>query len=118
MQINFYADLRPPAGGKTVDVNVLTPIPARQALESVTDSRPELAKKVWQSAGTLFDHIHVFINGRQSVFLPLGLDTPVSSEDVLDVFPPVGGGSDKFEYLARAGRTSLQTCSVRKENQP
>ena len=70
MQINFYADLRPPAGGKTVDLDVHAPITARQALESVTDSRPELAKKIWQSAGTLFEHIHVFVNGRQSVFLP------------------------------------------------
>jgi sulfur-carrier protein len=92
MQINFYADLRPAAGGKTVDVNTHAPITARQALESVTATRPELAKKIWQSAGKLFEHIHVFVNGRQSVFLPQGMDTFVGSEDALDVFPPVGGG--------------------------
>ena len=93
MQINFYADLRPLAGGKTVEVNVHASMTAREALEAVTRARPTLAEKVWQPSGELFDHIHVFINGRQSVFLPRGLETPVRSEDTLDVFPPVGGGS-------------------------
>ena len=93
MQINFYADLRPLAGGKTVEVNAHAPMTAREALESVTRLRPALAEKIWHAPGQLFDHIHVFINGRQSVFLPQGLETPVRLEDTLDVFPPVGGGS-------------------------
>ncbi|HEX7594580.1 MAG TPA: molybdopterin synthase sulfur carrier subunit, partial [Anaerolineae bacterium] len=67
MQIKFYADLRSLAGGKTVAVTVNAPMTARAALESVTRARPALAEKVWQSSGELFDHIHVFINGRQSV---------------------------------------------------
>jgi molybdopterin synthase sulfur carrier subunit len=93
MQINFYADLRPPAGGKTVRVTVNAPMTVRAALESVTSSRPALGEKIWQAPGELFDHIHVFVNGRQSVFLPRGLQTPVQPDDTLDVFPPVGGGS-------------------------
>jgi molybdopterin converting factor small subunit len=100
MRINFYADLRPAAGAKTLDVPVHAPITARQALESVTDTRPELAKKIWQSAGSLFQHIHVFVNGRQSVFLPLGLDTLVDLGDELDVFPPVGGGENRLVYAS------------------
>ena len=103
MRINFYADLRPAAGAKTLDVPVHAPITARQALESVTDTRPELAKKIWQSNGSLFQHIHVFVNGRQSVFLPLGMDTPVASDDALDVFPPVGGGECRLSYLTSIG---------------
>ena len=92
MHVNFYADLRPLAGGRTIVVPANTPLTARQALESVTSTRPALADRVWQSPGVLFDHIHVFINGRQSVFLPQGLESPVQSDDTLDVFPPVGGG--------------------------
>ncbi len=92
MQINFYADLRPLAGGKTIIVEFTAPMTAREALEAVTCSRAALAEKVWQSPGELFDHIHVFINGRQSVFLPQGLETRVDVDTELDVFPPVGGG--------------------------
>ena len=103
MRINFYADLRPAAGAKTIDLDIHVPMTARQALESVTDTRPELAKKIWHSAGSLFEHIHVFVNGRQSVFLPLGLDTLVASEDALDVFPPVGGGDSRLPYLTCIG---------------
>ncbi len=93
MRVNFYANLRPLAGGKTVEVNVTGPMTARQALEVVTSTRPSLAQKIWQVQGELFDHIHVFINGRQSIFLRQGLETLVQSEDTLDVFPPVGGGA-------------------------
>jgi molybdopterin synthase sulfur carrier subunit len=92
LNINFYADLRPLAGGKTVAVTVNAPMTARESLEAVTRSRPALAGKVWRSPGELFDHIHVFIGGRQSVFLPQGLETPVDVDTELDVFPPVGGG--------------------------
>jgi molybdopterin synthase sulfur carrier subunit len=92
VQINFYADLRSLAGGKTVAVTVNAPMTARQALESVTNVRHLLAEKVWQSPGELFEHIHVFINGRQSMFLPQGMATPMQNDDTLDVFPPVGGG--------------------------
>jgi sulfur-carrier protein len=92
LNINFYADLRPLAGGKMVVVDITAPMSARQALEAVTRARPALAEKVWQSSGELFDHIHVFINGRQSVFLPQGLETLLDADAELDVFPPVGGG--------------------------
>lgn len=92
MHINFYADLRPLAGGKTVKVEVTQSMTARAALQVVTGAHPALAEKIWDSAGELYEHIHVFINGRQSVFLPQGIDTPVEKDDTLDVFPPVGGG--------------------------
>lgn len=93
MRVNFYADLRPLAGGKTVELNLKSPLTAREALESVTNSHPALANKIWQAPGALYEHIHLFINGRQSVFLPQGIDTPLGSADEMDVFPPVGGGS-------------------------
>lgn len=93
MQINFYADLRPLAGGKIVNVEIAQSMTARAALEAVTRARPALADKIWNSSGELYDHIHVFINGRQSVFLPQGMETPVQGGDTLDVFPPVGGGA-------------------------
>ena len=93
MQINFYADLRPLAGGKSVTVTANAPMTARQVLEAVTSTRPALAEKIWQSPGVLFDHIHVLISGRRSSFLPQGLETPLDADATLDVFPPVGGGS-------------------------
>jgi len=92
MHVNFYADLRPLAGGKTVMVDMAVSTTARAVLEAVTSTRPRLAEKIWVAPGELYQHIHVFVNGRQSVFLVQGLETPVQPGDTLDVFPPVGGG--------------------------
>ena len=92
MHVNFYANLRPLAGGKTIEVPVSMPTPAVEVLTSATKSKPDLVSEMWQAPGILRDHIKVFINGRQSVHLPQGLDTLVQASDSLDVFPPVGGG--------------------------
>ncbi len=97
MRVNFYATLRAPAGGKTVQVKPTGTPTARAVLEMATRNKPELAAEIWQSPGELKEHIHVFINGRQSVFLPQGIDTILGEGDTLDVFPPVGGGA--FESI-------------------
>jgi molybdopterin synthase sulfur carrier subunit len=93
MRVNLYADLRAVAGRKEFDVDLPAPATARAVLESVTADHPDLGQKIWQAPGQPFDHIHVFINGRQSAFLPQGLETGLTSSDTLDVFPPVGGGT-------------------------
>jgi len=42
--------------------------------------------------GQLWRHVHVMVNGRDVPYLERGLHTPLSADDTLDVFPPVGGG--------------------------
>lgn len=92
MRVNFYATLRPLAGGKVIEVDVTTPARVLDVLQSATKTKPELAAAMWESPGVLKDHIKVFVNGRQSVHLPEELETLVQLQDTLDVFPPVGGG--------------------------
>lgn len=93
MRVNFYATLRQLAGGKTVEVAVTGALTARRALKEATRANSELDAEVWHPSGDLKEHIKVFINGRQSLFVPNGLDAQVGEDDTLDVFPPVGGGS-------------------------
>jgi molybdopterin converting factor small subunit len=92
MHVNFYATLRPLAGGKTIEVEMRAPMSARALLQAALKNKPELDAEIWQAPGVLKGHIKVFVNGRQSVHLPDGLETLVQAEDTLDVFPPVGGG--------------------------
>jgi molybdopterin converting factor small subunit len=42
--------------------------------------------------GSLLSHTHVFVNGRDFTYLPLGLRTPLKQADSVDIFPPVAGG--------------------------
>lgn len=93
MHVNFYATLRPLAGGKTIEVSVNAPTPVREVLQAATQNKSDLAAAMWDASGMLKDHIKVFINGRQSVHLPKELETLLNADDSLDVFPPVGGGS-------------------------
>ncbi len=92
MQVNFYATLRAAVGTKSVDVNLTAPSTVRAVLEAVTRDHPPLATEIWESPGKLNDYIHVFVNGRETRYLPHGLETLLQPNDTLDVFPPVGGG--------------------------
>ena len=92
MVINFYATLRLAAGRKQVEVDLSESCTVLGALELATRDRPALGAEIWEAPGRLFDYIHVFINGRESVFLPQQLNTLLSAADEVDVFPPVGGG--------------------------
>ncbi|MBI5879770.1 MAG: MoaD/ThiS family protein [Chloroflexi bacterium] len=93
MHVNFYATLRLAAGRKQVEVSLSEPDTVRAALEAASRDLPQLASELWEAPGQLYDTIHVFVNGREACFLPQQLETPLGPDDVLDVFPPVGGGS-------------------------
>ncbi len=92
MQVNFYATLRTMAGGKSVQVALPEPSTALSVLQAATRDKPDLSAEIWGESGSIKNHIHVFVNGRQATFLPQGLDTPLTAADTLDVFPAVGGG--------------------------
>jgi molybdopterin synthase sulfur carrier subunit len=93
MHVNFYATLRLAAGRKKIEVGVPAPSTARAVLEAASLENPRLDAELWEAPGQLHGYIHVFINGREARYLPRGLDTPLGPQDVLDVFPPVAGGS-------------------------
>lgn len=93
MRVNLYATLREMAGGKIVDVSVRPPTTVRAVLEAVTRERPILAEHVWKAPNEKYEHIRVFVNGRDVSVLPYGMETPLEAQDSLDVFPPVGGGA-------------------------
>ncbi|MBI5302023.1 MAG: MoaD/ThiS family protein [Chloroflexi bacterium] len=93
MRVNFYATLRPLAGGKTISVALPTALPTLAVLRTASENHPALAAEMWDANGILREHIKVFINGRHSAHLPNGLDTLIGEQDELDVFPPVGGGA-------------------------
>ena len=93
MRINFYATLRAKAGGKTIEIIPKTASTVRSALEAATRDCPPLHAEIWKAPGELNEFIHVFVNGREARYLPQSMETALRTEDTLDVFPPVGGGS-------------------------
>lgn len=92
MKINFYATLRPIVGGKSIEFPEAVGLTVFQTLEALIARYPGLKEELYRSDGTLYPHIHFFINGRDAEFLEEGLNYVIQPADTINIFPPVGGG--------------------------
>jgi len=92
MKIHFYATLRDIAGGKTVELPLDHGATAREVLDAIVARFPAMKKELLQEDNKLYGHVHFFINGRDVQFLMDGMDTRIKPEDVITIFPAVGGG--------------------------
>jgi molybdopterin synthase sulfur carrier subunit len=92
MKVNFFATLRDIAGGKIVEFPIEDNITAQQLLEVITERFPLMKKELVNAEGKMYGHVHFFINGRDVQFLDDGFQTQLMPDDVVNVFPAVGGG--------------------------
>lgn len=92
MKVNFYATFRALAGKKTVKFDLPAGSTVRDLVAKIYETFPDFQGKLLDDEGELFRHVHIFINGRDTYYLPDNMDTTLSAEDKIDVFPPVGGG--------------------------
>jgi molybdopterin synthase sulfur carrier subunit len=87
----LFADLAERAGDSEFDVTVSASEPtARDALEALLESKPELEERVYTADGELEPHLNLLRNGEN--VSETGLATPVEADDELALFPPVSGG--------------------------
>ena len=96
MQIRLYATLRQIVGEKIVEIPIRTEKTIGDVLRSLVQQYPKLDESIWYPDGSLAGHVAVILNGRDIRHLD-GVDTPISDEDTLDVFPPIGGGANQNE---------------------
>ena len=92
MQVNFYATLRQIVGTKTVEFQLENGVTAAHMLERILDRFPLLRAQLMDGQGQLYGHVHFMVNGRDIRFLENQLETVLKAEDVISVFPAVGGG--------------------------
>ncbi len=92
MIVNFYATLRPIVGGKTIDFELDEGITVAQLVEIMVTRYPPLREQLLDEHGNLYAHVHVFVNGRDAPALTHGMQTVLTHNDKLDVFPAVAGG--------------------------
>jgi sulfur-carrier protein len=91
MHANFYATLRPIVGGKTVEFDLEDGATVKALLDAAGDRFPELCELTWEADGSLRDYLKIFVDGREIRYLQM-LETRISSDAVVDIFPPVAGG--------------------------
>jgi molybdopterin synthase sulfur carrier subunit len=92
MNVNFYATLRQVVGAKSVDFGLAAGTTIAQLLEEMIHRYPALRQELLDEQGQLYRHVHIFINGRDVTFLEQGMDTPLAEQDMIGVFPAIGGG--------------------------
>jgi len=90
--VSFYATLRDIVGTRSVDFAVQDRITVRRLVAAMIERFPGLRPVLLDADGELARGVHVFVNGRGAGFLPDGLDTEISPDDAVDVFPAVAGG--------------------------
>ena len=92
MNVNFYATLRQVTGRKSVEFDLAPGVTVRELLGAVIERFPGLEGELFDADGSLFGHVHVFVNGRDAPYLEKALDTVLAADDEVDVFPAVAGG--------------------------
>jgi molybdopterin synthase sulfur carrier subunit len=92
MKVHFYATLRQIVGKKTIEIPLEEQATLQQLVDETITRYPALSQELIDEQGTLYGHVHVFVNGRDSRFLEDGLSTVLEAGDTVSVFPAVGGG--------------------------
>lgn len=92
LQVRLYATLRQTVGIKVVEIPVRVNQTVGDILHALVDRYPELSEAIWYADGSLARHVAVILNGRDIRHLD-NVDTPLTDDDTLDLFPPVGGGA-------------------------
>jgi sulfur-carrier protein len=92
VQVNFYAGLREIVGQKTVDFDFPEEITIGELIDRMVERYPGLQRELLDENGQLYGHVQVFINGRDTLLQDRQLETVLRLEDVINVFPAVGGG--------------------------
>jgi MoaD family protein len=89
--VKLYANLRKLAGTKELSITGRT---VGTVLSELPRQNPRLVKAILEG-GTLRPHFVITINGH----LTSDLDTPVTEQDVIAIFPPIAGGTSPLTPL-------------------
>ena len=92
MEVHFFATLRDITGSRSLHFDLPPGATARQLLEEVIAKFPILKQKMLDQDGNLHNYVHYFINGRDVRYLEKGMDTKLNPDDIVNLFPAVGGG--------------------------
>ncbi|MEM2266068.1 MAG: molybdopterin synthase sulfur carrier subunit [Hadesarchaea archaeon] len=89
VKVKFFAKFRELAGTGEMEVGAED---VRSLLLILKERKKELGEALMEGRGTnLRKTVKVLVNGREIRWLK-GVDTPLRENDVVYLFPPVGGG--------------------------
>ena len=92
VQVKVYATLRAIVGDAVLPVVTEPGQTIRELVNEIVTRWPDLRPEMVDSEGNLLrQRIHIFLNGRNILFLD-GIETVIPEKANISIFPPVGGG--------------------------
>ncbi len=91
MEWKLFAHLRDAAGDETVLVDVGPGATVEDALTALVETEPALRGELFED-GELADHIRLLVDGEDAFGARAGLETELTADTELALFPPVSGG--------------------------
>ena len=91
MKVSFYATLRPIVGERTVELPLPEGATVGALVAELARRWPALCEHLFDDEGRLSRRVNLFVDGRNVRWLQ-GMETPLSPDRTVDVFPPVAGG--------------------------
>lgn len=91
MEIKVYATLRDVIGSPSVKLDDTVGLTVGQMLDTLCRKYPALIPKIHLNGQDLHPALHILVNGRDMRYLN-GLETQITPQDNIRIFPPVGGG--------------------------
>ena len=92
MKVSFYATLRQYVGAKTIEIALPEQATVQCLLDEILAKYPALRPELIDENGQLLQHVNLFVNSRNALFLERGMDTVLPEDAVVGIFPPIGGG--------------------------
>ena len=92
MIVNLYATLRSVVGQREIEVPLPDGATVHRLVSEIVARYPALRQEILDDQGNLQSYIHIFVNGRDITHLEFQIDTPLHAQDVISIFPPIGGG--------------------------
>jgi molybdopterin synthase sulfur carrier subunit len=92
VQVKFFAALREIVGGKTFDVPLREGAMVKDLAEELARRWPELREFLFTDAGALSRRVSIYVDGRDTRWLPDGEATLLSEDRDVALVPPAAGG--------------------------
>ena len=92
MKINLYATYRQVAGEKSIELELPAYATVHDMLRAIQHAYPRLGALLLDGNGQALVHVHIFIDGHDTQYLPDGMGTLLTSAEKIDIFPPIAGG--------------------------